>query len=735
MPHTNPTKCVACDRSIRSSRVRFLNTNFLRVFVSIEQCKRVTSSNAICDGCRSKYYRWKKLTMGDFDQFDTNDPDYLEPDDEVDENNDMVIDVSPSTSIDEEDGQIDPMEKKATTISFPVYRCSKSHGYCIVCKTNNSESKCVLTKEQRTMVFLKRGILVPENTRCCSVHMYKRELTYEALEMIQPSKLDDLILNGDDVKNLMIDFRLTINSSKTFDFDNPSSLDDDTYKTITGLSRDNFHDVLGHLTTMNNSNVRSVRVALAVFLTKLRLGFSNRVLACLFHLKSKRTVSRIFHQVREALMKYFVPLNLGFQHITRDVVLNYHQTVIATELLTNEPDQVVLIADGTYLYCQKSSNNEFQRRTYSNHKHRHLIKPMIITASNGYILSVLGPFFANSSNNDAAILKHCLLNNEQQILNWLRDDDILVLDRGFRDVVNTLSRLRLQVAMPGFLHNQKQFSPDEANRTRFVTKTRWVVESVNGKIKNWKFFAQTLQNTSLPFAGNCLDIVCALINKYYCPAIANIQDGQEIAAQMREMWKAENALEQHLRELDQGETLRWSKYNAAMCLFPSLTEDDVRNLTFGSYQIKMAKSYIVDHLQQSDINEEQLEFVVELCGEHDDLVRARFQSRHSNRKKYIATVRFNEKNEQPITGWFCTCSVGGREVGMCSHITALLWHIGVERAMVPTSTHPLSASKLLTAIDDSMKFSDDEYNSDNDINDLRGTIGTANATNDTELDW
>ncbi|CAF4594495.1 unnamed protein product, partial [Rotaria magnacalcarata] len=27
--------------------------------------------------------------MGDFDQFDTNDPDYLEPDDEVDENNDM----------------------------------------------------------------------------------------------------------------------------------------------------------------------------------------------------------------------------------------------------------------------------------------------------------------------------------------------------------------------------------------------------------------------------------------------------------------------------------------------------------------------------------------------------------------------------------------------------------------------------------------------------------------------
>ena len=127
--------------------------------------------------------------------------------------------------------------------------------------------------------------------------------------------------------------------------------------------------------------MRSIRVALAVFLAKMWLGLNNRVLTCLFHLKSKRIVSRIFHQVREALIKSFVPLNLGFQHISRDSVPFNHQIVLATELLTNEPDQIVLIADGTYLYCQKSSNNEFQRRTYSNHKHRHLVKPMIITAS------------------------------------------------------------------------------------------------------------------------------------------------------------------------------------------------------------------------------------------------------------------------------------------------------------------------------------------------------------------
>ena len=149
----------------------------------------------------------------------------------------------------------------------------------------------------------------------------------------------------------------------------------------------------------------------------------------------------------------------------------------------------------------------------------------------------------------------------------------------------------------------------------------------------------------------------------------------------------------------------------------------------------MAKSYIVDHFQQSYINEEQLEFVVELCEGDDDLIRARFQSRHSNHKKHIAPVQFDEQKEQPIIGWYCTCSSGSREVGMCSHITALLWHLGVERAVVSTSTHPLSASKLLTAIDDSMKFSDIEYDSDNDI-DLTPHVNTkVNNNNDKDSDW
>ena len=132
---------------------------------------------------------------------------------------------------------------------------------------------------------------------------------------------------------------------------------------------------------MRNSSVRSVRAALALFLVKMRLGMSNRVLSSLFRLQSKRVVSRIVHQVAEALLKDFVPYHLGFQHIDRETVLQHHQTSISSQLMTDHDDQVIIVMDGTYLFIQKSSNNSFQRRSFSMHKYRNLIKPMITTAT------------------------------------------------------------------------------------------------------------------------------------------------------------------------------------------------------------------------------------------------------------------------------------------------------------------------------------------------------------------
>ena len=144
---------------------------------------------------------------------------------------------------------------------------------------------------------------------------------------------------------------------------------------------------------MRNSGIRSIRVALAVFLVKMRLGVSNRVLGSIFRLKNKHAVPRIVHEVAEALSKDFVPYNLGFQHIERDIVLRYHQTSVASQLMADRDDQLIIVMDSKYLYLQKSSNNEFQRRSFSMHKHRNLIKPMIVTATVYVFVTIIHKIF------------------------------------------------------------------------------------------------------------------------------------------------------------------------------------------------------------------------------------------------------------------------------------------------------------------------------------------------------
>ena len=56
---------------------------------------------------------------------------------------------------------------------------------------------------------------------------------------------------------------------------------------------------------MRRSCIRSKGVALAIFLIKMHLGISNKVLVSMFHFDSKRSISRMIHSVRKAMMSNF----------------------------------------------------------------------------------------------------------------------------------------------------------------------------------------------------------------------------------------------------------------------------------------------------------------------------------------------------------------------------------------------------------------------------------------------
>lgn len=105
------------------------------------------------------------------------------------------------------------------------------------------------------------------------------------------------------------------------------------------------------------------------------------------------------------------------------------------------------------------------------HKRRPLLKPMMIVSTTGYIVSVLGPYLADPKNNDSSILNHSILLNTEEIQRWIKEDDIFVVDRGFRDSESVLNDLGIRMEMPAFIpKGQKQLSTEEANNSRLVTK-------------------------------------------------------------------------------------------------------------------------------------------------------------------------------------------------------------------------------------------------------------------------
>ena len=120
-------------------------------------------------------------------------------------------------------------------------------------------------------------------------------------------------------------------------------------------------------------------------------------------------------------------------------------------------------------------------------KKRSLVKSMVTTTATGYILTIFRPFYSDFHNNDASILKHVMLNNYEDILNWMQESDIMVLCRRFRDSLGVLKVLGIDASMLSFLGTgRQQFEVYDVNRSRFITKLRWVVEGVNARLKSFK---------------------------------------------------------------------------------------------------------------------------------------------------------------------------------------------------------------------------------------------------------
>jgi hypothetical protein len=63
--------------------------------------------------------------------------------------------------------------------------------------------------------------------------------------------------------------------------------------------------------------------------------------------------------------------------------------------------------------------------------------------------------------------------------------------------------------------------------------------------------------------------------------------------------------------------------------------------------------------------------------EGTNILSAKIQSRHIGRTKYKLLIAYlpNIKDVLSISAWKCTCKVGNRKVGCCSHKASLIFYL------------------------------------------------------------
>lgn len=126
------------------------------------------------------------------------------------------------------------------------------------------------------------------------------------------------------------------------------------------------------------------------------------------------------------------------------------------------------------------------------------------------------------------------------------------------------------------------------NPSSLICFFRWVVESVNGLIKKWKAFDCVFPNSQIPFIGDYVRIICAVINAFKPPRVFETSTDSAQVEIMRLRAQQCNLLQTFVEEngLSSRSVKNWEKVSDESLLdFPKLTLKDLRDLTLGIYQV------------------------------------------------------------------------------------------------------------------------------------------------------
>lgn len=566
-------------------------------------------------------------------------------------------------------------------------RVVSTHKYCCVCGA--STNLTVVPFEARKQVFIKRTLYMPLGNRCCKGHLIKKRFYDEEINTLRIYS-NKSIFEVKDLQKLLGQLAVDSNSTIIAQIGDYSFLEERLIM-FTGLSWQNVIKLRTMLTSMRKSGNRGVTQALAVFLFKLRSGNSNAIVSSIFGLEHAQQVSDYSKEVINSFEKDILSNQFGVNAISRDtIVANVSST--ARKLFKLNEDQAMIICDGTYIRHQKSTNNEYQRKSYSGQKKVPLCKPFTICTTNGYVIDMLGPYTANI--NDAEIMK-TVMDDANGLSSLLKKGDIIVVDRGFRDVVAPLEELGLTVLIPAHKGNRPQLTSRESNDSRFVTKVRWPVEAVHGDIKQkYRLLDHKLDNKLLPKVRSYCRIACFLHNEFGKRLDSDDGMSDQVIAMMNLQHAKENTL---AIEVDNN---RWARRKVPFSTitsndlldFPELSERDLKILFTGSYQLSQAVSYLAEMLIENDT------ITLQYVKATPNILKFQVRSRHINSKTYRCFIEYRS-NINTISGihrYSCDCANGRRTVGCCSHIAAIVYYLSHARYLTKIIRPSEILSRLFT---------------------------------------
>lgn len=675
-PEANNPKCCICSKYLKKmpgTPKHIKSDEEAEEFSTVFECPIVVG-DILCSNCRVKKYKKTKLEdenqeLSLEDELPSDRSDLLERT----ESSLSTMTLSQS-STDDPSIHLDVAcdDEIEECIEVQMKRTVATHRYCCVCSVSN-QNLVVVPQDARMQCFIKKRIFIPNGNRCCSDHLIKKRFYTENLNHLKVySNWSNL--RSSELSKMMESLAVECDSTLLDKMDDFRITDEQLF-IFTGLQRENILELRDLLTTMRNTDSRSVIQALIVFLFKLRTGNSNRLISATLQLENEMLVSKYCDQVIQSFEKDILPQYFGFRSMSRKNLIENHSSPLLKSLFADRSDKLFLICDGTYARHQKSSNNAYQRKSFSGQKKVPLCKPFTICTTNGYIVDMLGPYHANV--NDASIMKE-IIDTADGISNLLEPGDVFVVDRGFRDVQAHLEEKGYEVLMPALKGKRNRLTTSESNSSRYVTKIRWVVEAVHGMLKQkYRLLDLKFDNKMLPRVSNFYRIASFLHNQYNKRLISDEEYSDEIV----EMIKSRNYTNNTLA--DEVDKNGWQRkklpfetiLSSDLIDFPEMTEKDLKLFFTGSYQYKQAVSYLAETIDESD------NMTIQFVRDKTNILKAQVQSRHINRKVYRCFIEYKPDTIgwSGISRYCCECANGLRTIGCCSHVAAIIFYLAYGR--------------------------------------------------------